>query len=216
MTEENQKQMETKERILAKSEELFMRYGIRSITMDDIARELAVSKKTIYQHFKDKDELVYQMGLRHFECDKEEWNKMTNCCENAVDIMVTMSKHLKNTLKGINPSLFFDLQRYHPDTWDLWQNHKKTFIIETIKKNMEQGIAEGLYRDDVNVETLAILRVKEIELAFDMDTFPPQKFDLLNVQITFLEHFIRGIVTAKGYAVLEDLFAKNQNIFQNP
>ncbi|MDX1903831.1 MAG: helix-turn-helix domain-containing protein, partial [Thermonemataceae bacterium] len=67
MTEENQKQMETKERILAKSEELFMRYGIRSITMDDIARELAVSKKTIYQHFKDKDELVYQMGLRHFE-----------------------------------------------------------------------------------------------------------------------------------------------------
>ncbi|MDX1905114.1 MAG: TetR/AcrR family transcriptional regulator, partial [Thermonemataceae bacterium] len=140
-----------------------------------------------------------------------------DCCENAIDIIVTMSKHLKNTLRGINPSLFFDLQRYHPNTWDLWQNHKKTFIIETIKKNMEQGIAEGLYRNDVNVEILAILRVKEIELAFDIDVFPPQKFDLLSVQITFLEHFIRGIVTAKGYAVLEDLFAKSQhNIFQNP
>jgi len=193
-----------------------MRYGIRSITVDDIARELAVSKKTIYQHFKDKDELVKQMVERHFACDKEEWEKIMACCNNAIDEVIIMSKHLKNSLKGINPSLFFDLQRYHPNAWALWQEHKKN-IIENVKRNILQGIAEGLYRDDLDVETLAILRVKEIELAFEPDLFPPQKFDLLHTQIVFLEHFVRGIVTSKGYQLLEEVFAENKHtIFQNP
>lgn len=208
--------METKERILAKAEELFMRYGIRSITMDDIARDLAMSKKTIYQFFKDKDDLVYQMGVRHFEQDKSEICQIMQSAGNAIDEVIGMSRHLKNNLKGVNPSLFFDLQRYHPKAWSLWQEHKKGFIIEQVKKNIEQGVQEGLYKADLNIEILAILRVMQIEMAFDGTLFPPDKFDILTIQITFLEHFIRGIVTPKGFALLEEYFTKEpQKVFNN-
>jgi len=209
--------VDTKERILAKAEELFMRYGIRSITMDDIARDLAISKKTIYQFFQDKDDLVYQMGLRHFNQDKNDICQIMESAGNAIDEVIAMSRHLKNNLKGVNPSLLFDLQRYHPKAWSLWQEHKKGFIIEQVKKNIEQGVQEGLYKADLNIEILAILRVTEVEMAFDSNLFPPDKFDILTIQITFLEHFIRGIVTPKGFALLEEYFTKEpQKVFQNP
>ncbi len=207
--------METKERIIAKAEELFMRYGIRSITMDDIARDLAVSKKTIYQYFKDKDDLVMNVGLSHFEQDKSEICQITQDCENAIAEVIEMSKHLKNTLRGVNPSLFFDLQRYHPKAWNLWQEHKRGFIIEQVKRNIERGIQEKIYKSDLNVEVLAILRVTQIEMAFDTTIFPPERFDILNTQMVFLEHFIRGIVTQKGYNLLEEYFSKETPIYSS-
>lgn len=200
--------METRERIIAKAEELFMRYGIRSITMDDIARDLAVSKKTIYQFFKDKHDLVMHVGLHHFEKDKTQICQIAQNCENAIVEVIEMSKHLKNKLKGINPSLFFDLKRYHPKAWKLWQEHKRGFVIEQVKRNIERGIEEGIYKKDLNVEVLAMLRVTQIEIAFDTTIFPPDKFDALTTQMVFLEHFIRGIVTQKGYDLLEEYFGK--------
>ncbi|GAB4133449.1 MAG: TetR/AcrR family transcriptional regulator [Raineya sp.] len=200
--------MEVKERIVSKAEELFMRYGIRSITMDDIARELAVSKKTIYQYFKDKDDLVMHVAFSHFNNDKNEICQITQNCENAIAEVIEMSKHLKSTLREVNPSLFFDLQRYHPKVWQLWQEHKKGFIIEQVKHNIERGIKEKVYKEDLNIEVLAILRVAQIEMAFNNEIFPPSKFDILTTQITLLEHFIRGIVTKKGYELLEEYFNK--------
>ncbi|MCS6794750.1 MAG: TetR/AcrR family transcriptional regulator [Raineya sp.] len=205
--------MENRERILTKAEELFMRYGIRSITMDDIARELAISKKTIYQYFQDKDTLVEQVAERYFHQDVEQVCKISEQAENAIDEVILMSQHLKNRLKGVNPSVFFDLQRYHPKTWAMWQTHKHNFIIAQVRKNLEQGIAEGLYRQDLNVEALAILRVTEVEMAFDIQLFPPAKFDLVSLQMTFLEHFIRGIVTQKGLSVLEKTLQKYEKTF---
>ncbi len=205
--------MENRERILAKAEELFMRYGIRSITMDDIARELAISKKTIYQYFQDKDALVEKVADRHFQQDEQQICKISEHTENAIDEVILMSQHLKNRLKGVNPSVFFDLQRYHPKTWALWQAHKRNFIIAQVRKNLEQGISEGLYRQDLNVEALAILRVTEVEMAFDIQLFPPNKFDLVSLQMTFLEHFIRGIVTPKGLEVLESTLQKYEKSF---
>lgn len=207
--------MDVKERILAKAEELFMRYGIKTITMDDIARDLAISKKTIYQYFKDKDDLVYQMGIRHFENDKCEIRQINQVSENAIEQAIALSRHLKNNLKGMNPSVFLDLQRYHPKAWKLWQEYKREFIIEQVKHNIRQGVEEGLYKPDLNIDILAILRVNQIEMAFDVALFPPDKFDILTIQITFLEHFIRGIVTQKGYTVLEEYFAKEpQDVFK--
>ncbi|PKQ70026.1 TetR/AcrR family transcriptional regulator [Raineya orbicola] len=205
--------MEHKERILAKAEELFMRYGIRSITMDDIARELAISKKTIYQYFQDKDALVEQVADRHFRQDETQICKISEHTENAIDEVILMSQHVKNRLKGVNPSVFFDLQRYHPKTWALWQEHKRNFIIAQVRRNLEQGVSEGLYRPDLHIEALAILRVAEIEMSFDIQLFPPDKFDLVSLQMTFLEHFIRGIVTSKGLEVLEKTLQKYEKVF---
>lgn len=205
--------MENKERILIKAEELFMRYGIRSITMDDIARELAISKKTIYQYFQDKDALVEQVAERYFSRDQEQIHRICQHTENAIDEVILISQHLKNRLKGVNPSVFFDLQRYHPKTWALWQEHKRNFIIAQVRRNLEQGIAEGLYRKDLDVEALAILRVTEIEMPFDIQLFPPEKFDVVSLQMTFLEHFIRGIVTVKGLEVLEKTLQKYEKVF---
>ena len=206
----NKKVLETPKRILEKASELFMRYGIRSISMDDIAKDLAISKKTIYQYFKDKDTLVCAVADAHFEQDKCDFKSIQDNATDALEEMITMSQHIKATFVNINPVAFLDLQKYHPRSWRIFEKYKKEFIIKSLEDNLRRGIKDGLYRDDINVEALAILRVTEVELAFDPDLFPAQRFNFRDLQVQFIEHFMRGIVTPKGFQILEDYKNKQE------
>jgi AcrR family transcriptional regulator len=194
--------MEVKERILKAAEELFMQYGFRSISMDDIARHICVSKKTIYQFFQDKDEIVNITVRRHFDKEREVCHHMIfNNAENAVDELMLVSKFVKANAMNINPAVIFDLQKYHPTAWQILKEFKQEFILQQILRNMRQGVEEGLYREDIDIEVLARLRLEEVQLGFDSSLFPPAQFDLYNTQMQLLEHFIRGIVTEKGLAL---------------
>ena len=204
---------ETKERILTKSYELFSRYGLKSMTMDEIARETGVSKKTVYQFFTDKDELVLEVSKHHFMNDISEIEEMALKAANPIDELVMITKHMKKNLTNINPCLFFDLKKSYPTAFDCWKEHKSTFIMEHIKKNINKGIEQGLYRADINVEVLAIMRLEQIEMCFSQDVFPPNKFSIVDVQITLISHFIRGIVTEKGYKMLEEYENKMNDLF---
>jgi AcrR family transcriptional regulator len=206
------KNLETNERILQKAEELFMRFGIRSVSMDDIAKELAVSKKTIYQFFKDKEALVMGVAHLHFNKDVCDMQGIKEQAGNALEEMILLSEHLKRNFMNINPVIFYDLQKYHIKAWGLFREHRERFIIETIKDNLRRGIADGLYRSDINVEILAILRVEEVQLGFNQDVFPSNRFNFLELQIQFVEHFMRGIITKKGFELLE---AYQDSIKQN-
>ncbi len=195
--------MEVKERILIGAEELFMQYGFRSISMDDIAKHLSISKKTIYQFFEDKDEIVYLVAKRHFEKEKEVCH--TNVfihAENPIDELMRVSKFIKTNTANINPAIMFDLQKYHPKAWEIFREFKQGFILQHILQNLNKGIAEGLYRADINPEVLARLRLEEIQLAFDTSIFPLAQFKIYDTHTQLLEHFIRGIVTEKGLTLL--------------
>lgn len=196
--------MEIKERIIAKAREQFFRYGVKSVTMDDIAGELGISKKTIYQHFEDKDAIVHQLMMAEMANDKCEWNELDESSNNVIEKIVKSMDIIRQAFAEINPSAFFDIKKYHPKTWQLFQDHKQNFVMDSIRKELLQGIKEGFFRHDIKVEILVRMRMEQIEIGFDPQLFPPNKFSLIEVELTMLDHFIRGILTPSGLEVYQE------------
>lgn len=193
---------ETKDRILTAAHELFYKYGIRSITMDDIAKHLSISKKTIYHFFEEKDEIVGACcngDLKDHGCRMED---ITAHSKDAVHEMIECMKYLGEMFSAMNPNLFYDLQKYHPASWKIFMNFKNHNIMKMVEDNLRRGIKEELYRPDINIKVLAKLRIEEVELAMNPDAFPPGKFNLQDVQLALLDHFIHGITTLKGHKLI--------------
>jgi AcrR family transcriptional regulator len=191
-------EFETKEKILEGTEALFMKYGIRSVTMDDIARHLSVSKKTLYQHFADKDDLVFKMSEMFLERNFEQYKQIESSSKNSIEELSRISVCMKRDMENMNPSMLFDLQKYHPKSWNLWSEHKVKIISESVVRNIKQGIADGFFRPEVNPEIMAITRVILIEGAFNAQEFPKDKFNFVDVQSQLFELFVYGLCTEKG------------------
>lgn len=190
---------DTQLRIQEQAKTLFMKFGFRSVSMDDIAHSLGISKKTIYQYFKDKDELVKAIVEQDIS---ETESECTNClaiAANAIDeIFITMNNIIKH-IKNMNPTILFDLQKFHFDSFTKIVEHKNSFLLSFIKKNLKRGMEENLYRNDLNVEVLSRFRLEMLFLSFNLDVFPPNEFTLTDVTQIIMENFIFGLVTEKGY-----------------
>jgi AcrR family transcriptional regulator len=196
-------EMEQKERILKVAEELFLKFGIRNVTMDEIAAELGISKKTIYLHFEDKDAIVHEMAENIMQCDIEEGERVFRESRDPIEAVFKETELLKNNTALLNPTLVYDLKKYHPRTWELFQKHKQGTFLEMVRTNLKEGIKQGLYRNDINVEVLAALRMEEIEFAFDVKVFPPNQFNQIEIHTIFIDHFLRGVLTEKGLQIYE-------------
>ncbi|MEZ4902470.1 MAG: TetR/AcrR family transcriptional regulator [Spirosomataceae bacterium] len=199
-------------RILEKAQGLFFRYGIKSVSMDDIARELGISKKTIYQHFADKDAIVYAGVEEHFICERQDSERMQAEAPDPIAEVVMTSEMMRQVMVGMNPAMIFDLKKYYPRAWNSFTAFKNGFILNIIRKNLLKGIEMGLYRTDLNVEVTARLRNEEIELGFDPQIFPVNQFNPLEIQLSLLDHFIRGIVTPQGLNLYEDYLHKRLSL----
>ena len=188
-----------------------MRYGIRSVSMDDVARHLSMSKKTLYHYFADKDEIVTMVAAFHMERDKEQFEAFHTSAKNAIDELVKISSCLRKDFQKMNPTLLFDMQKYHPTAWAGWLVHKQKYIKQSVMRNLKQGIEEGFFRPEINTEVLAIVRLETIQATFEGQIFPPGSFDLAEVNIQLFEHFIYGIVTEKGRKVYEKYKLQSNN-----
>ncbi len=205
--------LEIKARILAGAKELYMRYGLKSVTMDDVARHLAVSKKTIYLFYKDKHDLVAQICEQHLDQEKCLLEEITSSAVNVLDESIKIGEHLRKEIINLNPSLLYELEKFHPKAWKIYLEHKNGVIIQLMKKNLERGIAEGFFRPDIHVEIMARLRIEQIQMAFDPTVFPKDRFSFGEIQLQLLQHFTRGLLTKKGFLELERL---ENNQIQNP
>lgn len=187
-----------KDKILSESEKLLWKYGVRTITMDDIARRLGISKKTIYQHFTDKEDIVYQVVNHHLNNEMCEVDNLMEAAENPVEEMLLVSDMMRRRADAVNPSLFVDVQRYYPKAWAAFLEHKENHIIKDITASLQRGVEQGLYRTDIDLEVMARLRVELIQLGFDDRIFPQNK-DVMALQDQLLHHFVRGILTDAGF-----------------
>lgn len=192
-----------KEKLLKGADELFMKYGLRSVSMDDIARHLGVSKKTIYQHFADKDEVVVSVAKSLMAKQKVQFESIASQSKNAVEEMVKISFCLKEDMKNINPSVLFDMQKYHQSAWNEWLDFKQKYIRQNIIRSLKKGIAEGYFRGDINLEILAVMRLEQVQMAFDNTIFPRDQFNIPEVQAQLFDHFIYGVFTEKGKKLYE-------------
>ena len=187
---------------------MFFKHGIRSITMDDIASTLGISKKTIYIYYKDKKSLVKSFTIRELKQHEKEMLKFRKGSHDSIDEMIQLMNHLGNFFSRVNPSVFYDLQKYHPESWLSFRQFKNKIVIYFVEENLRKGISNNLYRKDINVKTLAKLRIEEVEMGVNPSIFPPEDFRINDVQISLIDHFIYGIVTPKGYKLIEKY--KNQ------
>src|SRR6195952_5009668 len=181
------------ERILQGGEELFLKAGIKSVTMDDIARHLGMSKKTIYQFFKDKNELVIALAKKKLQEDEDQMNDIISKSTNVIEEMINMMKCSEEIFSRINPILIHDMQKYHPEAWKMFQNFKADVVVRTLEELLNKGIKQGYIRPDIDVKTLAIMRVAQVELGFNTSVFPTAEFNTWKVQSQFLEHFNFGV-----------------------
>lgn len=187
-----------KDRIMSGAGELFVRYGVRSVTMDDIAHHLGISKKTLYQHFADKDDIVTSSMEIYINKRCGEFEKVKAKVKDAIEELVVLSQRMRESLKSANSSLLYDIQKYHRNAWDAWMRYRNTYIRDSVIQNLREGIEQGFYRDDIQPEIIATIRLELIQLGFDERLFPQQQFSTAEVQEQLLDHFTQGILTTKG------------------
>ncbi len=196
-------------RIVSDSLKVFMTYGIKSITMDDIARHLGMSKKTLYQHISDKNDLV--LRCVEFDCceDELELQKIVSKNLNAVEENIAISKYILNQIRSVHPSIFYELEKYFPDAWKKLHLTRQDFAGLLISKNLHKGIEEGYFHEDIHVEIMTRLWVARMNVIFDPKLFPIQEFDLAEVYEQMFVHQIRGLATKKGLKYLDKHYKPN-------
>lgn len=202
--------MEPKERILVKAHELFNRYGIRSVSMDDIAAQLGMSKKTLYQYYTDKDELVDAVFSSVMSENKKQCVHYQQCGENAVHEVFLAFDMMEEMFRNMNPFLLYDLEKYHPATFKKFQDYKNGFLYGVIKHNLEKGVREEVYRPEIDVDLLSRYRLHSIMLSFNPEVFPDNRSNLLYIEQQLIEHFLYGLATPKGQKLIQKY--KNQRI----
>ncbi|HWZ14486.1 MAG TPA: TetR/AcrR family transcriptional regulator [Mucilaginibacter sp.] len=190
------------DRIIQGGEELFLTAGIKSVTMDDIAKHLGMSKKTIYQFFKDKNDLVIALVKKKLKDDEDQMSAIISQSGNVIEEMINMMKCSEEIFSRINPIVIHDMQKYHPEAWKQFQDFKSGVLISTLEQLLTKGIKQGYIRPDIDVKIIARMRVNQVELGFNTAIFPVAEFSTWKVQYQFLEHFNYGICTLKGYKLL--------------
>ncbi|HEY0609392.1 MAG TPA: TetR/AcrR family transcriptional regulator [Chitinophaga sp.] len=203
--------METQERILDTAFGLFRQYGTRSITMDDIATRMGISKKTLYAHFVDKDDMVVHAISRFLEVIQEEERVLRANAANAVEELFEVMNMMDERLRNMNPVIMLDLQKFHSKAFLVFQEYRNNSLRTVIRENLERGISEGLYRKDLEVNILTQFRIASAMLCFQPEVFPIAGFEMGKVQRVLLEHFLYGVVSAEGLKLIEQ-YKQHQTI----
>lgn len=195
--------MDNKAKIIAGAKTMFTKYGIRSITMDMIAEQLGMSKRTIYETFKDKDELL----IACIESGKMEQRKISEDImknsENVIEAMIKIVKHNVNMLKTINPLFIRDIKKYYHEIDKHTLEHSNKEILTEIVGLLNRGIQEKLFRNNINVEIVAILLNEQFKMLSDHDVFPEEKFSKAEVFENIVINFMRGIATTEGLSLID-------------
>jgi AcrR family transcriptional regulator len=138
-----------RKKIIEESIELFMKNGVRSVTMDDIAKDLGISKKTIYRHFKDKGEIILLSTSMYFKKEQKDMEEIENGTENAVEHLYNLSVCLRERLRNINSSVLFDLKKYYKSAWNNYKKHKHDVIFNSVFNNLKREIGRASCRERV-------------------------------------------------------------------
>jgi len=165
-----------KSEILQASSRLFLQYGIKSVSMEDIARELGMSKKTVYAHFETKADIVHSAIQMRLKEEEDFVSDIINKFNNPIDQFLNIQKHVSDYLRALNPSTMYDLSKYYKKTWQLFESHKSKFLFKTIACNLENGIQQKLYRNDLNADIVARIYIGGVDAFFNNNIFPMNKY----------------------------------------
>lgn len=200
-----------RKKIIHKASELFLTLGFKSVTMDDIANALGISKKTIYVHFNNKTKLVEAVTFTLFEniCDGIDCicSDANNPIEELYDIKMFVMQHLKNE----QASPIFQLKKYYPNIHDALKTRQFEKMHQSVSESLTKGIETKLFRSNIDIDFIARLYFNGMTGIKDEAIFPRHKFSMEYLIENFLEYHLRAIVTEKGFTILNTFITKNQS-----
>lgn len=200
---------EAKIKIMRSAEALFLRYGFKSITMDDISRELGISKKTLYQYFSDKNDLVNQVVENHLNDERELCCKLEEEEKDPIAYLLAISNNFSSEDKHINTAILYDLKKYFKEAWDKVEGYSKDFIYAQVLRNLIEGKSKGLYRKEMNERIIALHYVHMIQFMVNPENYQKEERDFKVVHAELMQYHLHGILTDKGLKQLEKLLNNN-------
>ena len=195
--------MSKKEKIVNGALELYMRMGVKSVNMDEVATNLGISKKTLYVYFDNKQDLVNHCFQKHYDLVSEMINTSAAQFENAIDELFAIDESCSLVMKQTNPYLLGELKRYYPNTWALIEQLKQKVLFNIMKKNLNKGIKQEIYRKEIDVDIIAKLMINRIDTLINEEVFPLTQYDFRKLLTEIRIYHLRGIATIKGINYLE-------------
>ncbi len=187
---------------------LFLKYGFKSVGVNDIAKELGISKKTLYQEFKDKNEIIEETVKAFMKLEETQTCHILEQSENAIDKIIQMAKAITARFEELHPSVHFEMEKYYPFAKKMFEKHKTEFVFGCIKDNIERGMQEGLYRKNLDSTILAGLFVHKMEIFMDREGFGGKKYSFHEVYLEMIRYHIRGLANENGRTYLIERIKK--------
>ena len=206
--------MEPQEKILKTALGMFFKFGIKHVTMDDIAKELGMSKKTIYHFYKEKDDLVNQLCESEMVIQEKLFDSLNARAKDPVHEIMLISKTMREMMQNINPIFFIDLQKFYPEAFKRFQKFKEGCAYQNILLNIKKGIELEIYRSDLDAEFVARYRLSQIDILMFGNYFTFERVSFTKASELLLEMYVYGICTMKGHKLI-DSYKKNHEIFIN-
>ena len=192
-------------RIIAGAAELFRNYGIRAVTMDSIATHLGISKRTIYERFHDKDELLYAVMNDMIQKQKEMVENILNTSSNVMEAVFTVIRIGREHMSSMNPLIGSDLRKYHDSVLQRIKDNCDNPDYEGNRKMLQAGIAQGLFRDDIDIEIISRAVTGLGGIVGDTNRFPPEQFTQRDLIRNIIINYLRGISTARGNKLIDEM-----------
>lgn len=180
-----------------------MRFGVRSVSMDDVARETSISKKTLYQCFRDKDDLVRRTLSTHLDAMEQKIESVMASIEDPIEQLEAIAGFVLEHNKEINPSLLYDLRKYHPDSFQLFSQSREIVFRKHIRQNLERGVTLGLYRSDLDIDIISRLYLGSVANLLNPEVFPDPDPPFEARYRELIRYHLHGVASAKGIERLQ-------------
>ncbi len=199
-----------KDKILNKATNLFLNLGFKSVTMDDLAQEMGISKKTIYSHFENKSKLVEEVSMNLFWVISNGIDQIVQLQKNPIEELYEIKRFVMHQLKDESTSPIFQLQKYYPKIYHTIRDKQFEVMQHCVVENLKRGVAMGIYRANLDVTFVARIYFLGVNNLKDQTYFPSNKFTMTHLMDNFLEYHLRGIVTPEGRKILNSIINSNQ------
>ncbi len=175
-----------------------MKYGLKSVTMDDIARELGISKKTVYEKFGSKEDLIYKVVSHHLKKAQELIEKAERQSENAIECWLAIANDHIKLQRDFHSSILFDLKKYYPKGWMIFKEHIDGFLTNHLVKKIRRGMEEGLFRKNLIPEVVAFHQLAKVDVYSDPSVFKKLGHDITTVYDEIIKLQLYAIVSESG------------------
>ncbi len=190
------------DQIIEKAQDLFFKYGVKSITIDDLAKELRISKKTLYKSFNNKQEIINIITIKLIKEHENSCDKIEKEANDAIQELLIYIHNFKSIFQQFNYKIIFEMKKYYTESWEIFKNYKYEFLSERIKNNLNRGIKEGLYRKNINKDIIAKLRLEQMQIISNPLLFSSTDYSTKELFQELSFQILYGMSTIKGHRLI--------------